>query len=149
MRFTVFFGGEPRRGAVDRRIRSTTLLVWAGVFLLVGMLGCSTTEPVADEQPAEEVEEAMPARPFFVQVASAEQRADAEAVWQQVVTWWNQTDAPPDPLRRYGDAPVHIVWQTPLYRVRVGPVATREEANAVLSMLADQFDGAFIARGTP
>ena len=120
---------------------------------VLSLTGCQSVAPFSesDEPSTEEAPRAdeMPARPFYVQVGSAESRADAEQTWQQVVAWWEATDAPPEPLRRYAEAPVRVVWQAPLYRVRVGPMASRDEANAVRDVLRSRFESAFIARGTP
>jgi hypothetical protein len=90
----------------------------------------------------------MPARAFFVQVGMNSHRADAESTRTEAVAWWNALDTPPEPLQRYREPPVHVVWRTPYYRVRIGPVATRSEAGVVRASLRDRFDGAFIARGS-
>jgi len=118
-----------------------------GIALGLTLVGCQATEP-ASEGPSD-VDEAMPERAFFVQVGMSDTRTEAESVWQEAATWWENLETPPDPLRRYDDPPVRVVWQTPYYRVRVGPVASREAAEAVRTALSSQFNGAFIARGAP
>ena len=90
----------------------------------------------------------MPARAFFVQVGMSYHRTDAERTRAEAVAWWRALDTPPAPLQRYRQPPVHVVWHTPYYRVRIGPIATRSEANVVRASLRDRFDGAFIARGS-
>lgn len=118
-----------------------------GCILLGTILaGCQSTAPTRDdtESPAE-----MPARAFFVQVGMSDTRSEAESTWQEVASWWEQLETPPEPLRRYDDPPVRVVWQTPYYRVRVGPVATHDEADTVRNVLSRRFEQAFIARGAP
>lgn len=116
------------------------------VLLATVLAGCQSVEPTRDdtEAPAE-----MPERAFFVQVGMSDTRSEAETMWQQAASWWEQLETPPEPLRRYNDPPVRVVWQTPYYRVRVGPVATRNEADMVRDVLSRRFEQAFIARGAP
>ena len=126
---------------------STRLSTTVGCILLGAILaGCQSAEPIRDDT---EVAAEMPARAFFVQVGMSDTRSEAESTWQEAASWWEQLGTPPEPLRRYDDPPVRVVWQTPYYRVRVGPVATRDEADAVRDALSRRFEQAFIARGAP
>ena len=122
------------------------------VFILMGLLmsgvaGCQLFESTTDSEAEPEAE--MPARPFFVQVATTDSRNAAEQAREQVVSWWHTTDARPDALPDTNEPPVRIVWQAPYYRVRLGPLPSRNDAAAVRDALPSSFDGAFIARGAP
>ncbi|MFO8232711.1 MAG: SPOR domain-containing protein [Longimonas sp.] len=119
------------------------------VVAALGLMGCQSVGLTSEETDDTEAAPAMPERAFFVQVGMADARSDAEAVWQEAAAWWEEVDTRPEPLHRYDDPPVRVVWQTPYYRVRVGPMATRDDAKAVQEALKHRFDDAFIARGTP
>lgn len=125
------------------------LFIYGIVLLAIGLAGCQSTAPTTNSAGDATVEEEMPARAFFVQVGMADTRAAAESTWQAVAAWWNALDTPPAPLRRYEDPPARVVWKAPMYRVRVGPLASRSEAEVVQAALRDRFSDAFIARGTP
>lgn len=123
------------------------IFLWGSLLVISTVFaGCQATAPLRG--PAEASEPEMPARAFFVQVGMNYHRDDAESTRTEAVAWWNALDTPPEPLQRYREPPVHVVWRTPYYRVRIGPVATRSEADVVRASLRDRFDDAFIARGS-
>lgn len=126
-------------------LRPVRVLLMGVLVAGVVLAGCQTTAPVPEERPA--AEDAMPARAFFVQTGMAYHQSDAERMRREVVAWWDALRTPPAPLQRYRSAPVRVVWQSPYYRVRIGPVATREEASTVRAVVQDRFDTASITRG--
>ncbi|PEN06581.1 hypothetical protein CRI93_09895 [Longimonas halophila] len=123
------------------------VFLWGSLLVIsIVFAGCRATAPLRGTPEASEPE--MPARAFFVQVGMNYHRADAESTRAEAVAWWSALDTPPEPLQRYREPPVHVVWRSPYYRVRIGPVATRSEADVVRASLRERFDDAFIARGS-
>ncbi len=49
-------------------------------------------------------------------------------------------------VSKYQDIPVHIVFQEPYYKVRVGDFRNKSEAMKVLKMIELDYDGAFIVK---
>jgi hypothetical protein len=65
-----------------------------------------------------------------------------------VYAWWRRLPSAerPQRLAQRDDLPAAIAWHTPYYRVRIGPFLRREQAQAVLSIVAPAFPNAMIAR---
>jgi len=77
-------------------------------------------------------------------------KAQADRVMSDALNWWqaHASSLEPDPLdraERPDQAPVVIAWKAPLYRVRLGPFASRAQAEDVLSAARSSFPEAFIA----
>ena len=116
-----------------------------GISILFGalLLGASCTGPSASRTE----EDPSPQRVFHVQVHMTRDQAKAEAMRQTAQSWWGDwASSAPAPSRvQPSTAPVDIKWRAPLYRVRVGAFATREEAQTVLNAAQERFPDAFIA----
>ena len=85
-------------------------------------------------------------RMYHVQVRMTEDKAEAERTLGAVLDWWNQS-APanlPEPVETEQASPVDIAYRTPLYRVRLGPFASRTEAETVLAAAQEAYPDAFV-----
>lgn len=49
-------------------------------------------------------------------------------------------------VSKYQEIPVHIVFQEPYYKVRVGDFRNKSEALKVLKLIEGEYDGAFIVK---
>lgn len=111
------------------------LCVWVGVVLLGG--ACSG--PTADQVPSPQTPSA-----YQVQLRMTERKAAAEQALGTALEWWDGAAASlPSPQSTDG-SPVRIEWRAPLYRVRLGPFASREDAEAVLEAARGAFPDAFV-----
>ncbi len=101
--------------------------------LMIGKTGTSTTRTVEG---------------YRVQIFLTENKATADSIYTAVVAWWRQMavqgllegipgahDDPP---------PVYIVYRAPYYRIRLGNLRTREEAERLRKLAARRFEGAFV-----
>jgi cell division septation protein DedD len=77
-----------------------------------------------------------------VQVQATDSKADADATAARAASWWSEV-APED-----GEADVLVVWQAPYYRVRLGPFASRADAQRALDRLRERFPNAFLVPAT-
>lgn len=119
-------------------VRSAILLM--GVLVIA--LSCTGPQP---EQP-EDPEEAEVQRIFHVQLHMTEEKDEADRVLGEALSWWEgQPSSERPPLAESEGRPVDITWKAPLYRVRLGPFATREHAESVLSDARSEFPEAFVA----
>lgn len=84
---------------------------------------------------------------YHVQLRMTEEKAEAERALGQALSWWNDADAKalPQPAAAGQSSPVTIAYRTPLYRVRLGPFASRAAADSVLSAAHERFPDAFVA----
>jgi len=119
-----------------------------GLLLAVLVLGMSCTGPSPDGGGAAAPE--GPARVYHVQVDMTKDQDAAHRALSKVLAWWgDQSSASlPEPLSlpdRSADSPATIVWKAPLYRVRLGPFASRTTAEEVLAAARSSFPDAFIA----
>lgn len=111
------------------------------LFTGVLLIGLSCTGPQPQEPEETEVQ-----RVFHVQLHMTEEKDEADRVLGEALSWWeNQSPSDRPPLVETKESPVEIMWKAPLYRVRLGPFATREQAEAVLSDARSDFPEAFIA----
>ncbi len=116
-------------------VRSALLL--AGVLFIA--LSCAGPQP-------QEPDEGEAQRVFHVQLHMTEEKDEADRVLGEALSWWeNQSPSDRPPLVETEESPVDIMWKAPLYRVRLGPFATREQAETVLSDARSDFPEAFIA----
>lgn len=126
----------PRIPSVARSI------VWGGLCILLFSVGACT-----GPQSAEDPDEAP--RGYYVQVRMTEDKAEAEQTLGRVLEWWTQS-APaglPRPLETAQGSPVDIAYRTPLYRVRLGPFGSRDEAETVLAAAQETYPDAFVVPG--
>lgn len=116
-------------------VRSSCVLV--GAFLLA--LSCTGPQPQAPEKEDE-------TRVYHVQLQMTEEKDRADQTLGQALKWWKElSSSKQPPLAESEESPVHIEWKAPLYRVRLGPFATREQAETVLTEARSAFPDAFIA----
>lgn len=118
-----------------------------GLLLGVGFaVGCTGPRVGGD---AEDTAPEPGTRVYDVQIHMAEQKDQAAQVLGRAVQWWeSQPSSERSPLVQ--DAPssdkaVTIEWKAPLYRVRLGPFATRQQAERVLRNARSTFPEAFVA----
>lgn len=122
-------------------------LISAGLILGSLLLGLSCSGPATD---ASESTDDGVERVYHVQLEMTEDKGAADQVLAEAVTWWNErvSSSVPDPVRLSDDAsdrPVTVVWKAPLYRVRLGPFASRSQAEDVLGAAQSVFPDAFVA----
>lgn len=84
-------------------------------------------------------------RTYLVQLRTTDDQATAEQARSAALQWWSGA-APglPSPVTTDAD-PVYIAWRAPLYRVRLGPFASRAQADSVLAAAREAFPDAFVA----
>lgn len=101
--------------------------------------------PPAEEEPEEPVATTRTLQGFRVQIGMTEEQASADQQYEAALAWWQGVPAGErPPYMRSDEPPVEIDWQAPLYRVRMGAFATRDEAQEALSLIRQQFPDAFI-----
>ncbi|MFP4227593.1 MAG: SPOR domain-containing protein [Salinivenus sp.] len=108
------------------------------MILLLAVGACSGLRSTGSEDETTRV--------YRVQLRMTEDKAEAEQALGTAMEWWTDT-APgdlPDPLETAEASPVEIAYRTPLYRVRLGPFASRDDAEAVLAAAQEAYPEAFI-----
>lgn len=114
-----------------------------GPGLLIGgvLLGLSCSGPAPDVTPTAETD----ARVYHVQLDETQQKAEADRMVGRVLEWWEKQAATvgPRPVET-ASSPVSVAWRAPLYRVRLGPFASRAGADSVLAAAQRTFPGAFV-----
>lgn len=119
------------------------------VGLLVGalLLGMSCSGPSADQTSSPEAD--ARSRVYHVQLEMTEKKAAAHRTLGAALDWWNAHAASltPRPLKSSAseDRVAHIEWKAPYYRVRLGPFASRADAQLVLQDARSAFPNAFVA----
>jgi cell division septation protein DedD len=112
------------------------------IGILVGtlLLGLSCSGPAPD--PARETE----SRRYLVQLDRADDKTVANRTLGRALQWWKtHADAvEPRPRTDSSDSPVTVIWRAPLYRVRLGPFASRAAADSVLQQARSAFPNAFV-----
>ena len=84
-------------------------------------------------------------RGFRIQLAFAQSKVVADRSISDFLTFWEMQgrNRPLEPV--FDETPaVYTVFLQPYYRVRVGDFKTREEAEAVLGELTEEFPRAFV-----
>uniref|UniRef100_A0A7V2AYY9 SPOR domain-containing protein n=1 Tax=Rhodothermus marinus TaxID=29549 RepID=A0A7V2AYY9_RHOMR len=85
---------------------------------------------------------------YRVQIALTENKAEADRLYEEVLTWWRQMVAEGRLADIAGTAadppPIYIVYKAPYYRIRLGNFRNRAEAQRLLRLAAQRFEGAFI-----
>ena len=119
---------------------------FVGPKLLIGgvLLGLSCSGPTPDAPDASEKDP----RVYHVQLDRTKKKAKANRIVGKALDWWEERSSFPRPMRSQS-SPVTVVWKAPLYRVRVGPFAAREEADSVLTVARRTFPGAFVRPESP
>lgn len=86
-------------------------------------------------------------RVYRVQLQMTKDKQDALQIQRRAKEWWSaQPPSKKPPLveaAATGEV-VIVVWQAPLYRVRLGPFASRSQAESVLSAAQETFPDAFV-----
>jgi hypothetical protein len=74
----------------------------------------------------------------------------ANQILGRALTWWEARagTAVPRSLAAPGESSVTVAWRAPLYRIRVGPFASRAQADSVLRVAQSAFPGAFVRPAT-
>jgi len=118
----------------------------ASILLCTGLLlacsgprsGSTKTEP-----------ETTVRRVYRVQLRMTEEKKEAVQARSRATQWWKDRPASErPPIAQTGPASasaVTINWKPPFYRVRLGPFATRQQAEAVLQAARSLFPDAFVA----
>lgn len=108
--------------------------VMAGRVVVPGGGAAPAPAPPSDGEPRE-------VDGYRVQVFSSNSRDSAERVRTQATSWWQGA-------RSRAGAPAsleaRVVYLQPYYRVRLGAFATREEADAALQLVRNEFPEAFL-----
>jgi len=125
-----------------------------GLGLLAGLLllGLSCSGP-SPEAPASSEAATDRSRAYHVQLDMTKEKEAANRILGQALQWWDAHEgawsAPP--LTPPDASPVTVAWRAPLYRIRLGPFATRAQADSVLAAAQSAFPGAFVrpARTAP
>ena len=111
------------------------------VFVVIVLGACTGPQSTGGEEESQRV--------YHVQVRMTEDKAKAERTLGTVLEWWTQS-APahlPQPVETEQASPVKIAYRPPLYRVRLGPFASREEAETVLAAAQEAYPEAFVVPG--
>lgn len=113
-----------------------------GVGGLVGglLFVVSCTGPEAPSRTEEDP------RVYHVQLAMTEEKAEADRILGRALEWWeaHEAELPSRSQTAAEDVPVRVVWKAPLYRLRLGPFASRAQAEAVLERSSSTFSEAFV-----
>lgn len=86
-------------------------------------------------------------RVYLVQLDMTEDKSKALRIREEGKSWWADRPSSQKPPLASIDAsarPVAVVWKAPLYRVRLGPFSSRDEAESVLTAARRVFPDAFI-----
>ncbi len=86
-------------------------------------------------------------RLYHVQIRMTERKAVADRTVGDAKSWWRERPAAERPRALAGidELPVSIAWRPPLYRVRIGPFASRQRAEIMLKVVDEGYPDAFIA----
>lgn len=119
--------------------RLQRLFAYLAVGVLLLVLSCSGPQPGETGGTEER-------RVYHVQLQMTEEKEAANRTLGQALVWWE--DRPPEkrpPLAHPEESPADIKWKAPYYRVRLGPFATREQAESILGDARSSFPDAFVA----
>ncbi len=118
-----------------------------GPELLLGALllgACSAPGPASNPTNPE-----SGTRVYHVQLQLTEEKDQAVETLNQALRWWKRQPASERPPlvrnSQSSEPPVSIKWKAPLYRVRLGPFASEEQAETVLDAARSAFPEAFVA----
>ena len=115
-----------------------------GLGVLVGalMLGLSCSGP----SPSSSEKDSDRSRVYHVQLDMTKEKEAANQILGRALKWWEAHSASvaARPLTAADASPVTVAWRAPLYRVRIGPFASRTQAESVLETAQSAFPGAFV-----
>lgn len=118
-----------------------------GLGILVGglLLGLSCSGPSPDASDASGTTD--PSRVYNVRLEVTKEKEAANQTLGRALEWWNERSGAVSahPLSTDDDSPVTVVWQAPLYRIQVGPFASRAQADSVLAEAQSVFPDAFVS----
>lgn len=118
-----------------------------GLGILIGglILGLSCSGPSPDASDAPET--ADPSRVYHVRLDVTEEKDAADRTLGRALEWWGERSEAivARPLPTDDGSPVAVVWKAPLYRIQIGPFASRAEADSVLQVARSSFPDAFVS----
>lgn len=116
--------------------------------LLLGALVLACSGPAPNESSTTPGPDAG-TRIYHVQLQLTDDKDRAAAVLGRAEQWWQEYASSARPPIVEGtqssDTPTDIFWKAPFYRVRLGPFATKEQAETVLEAARPTFSDAFVA----
>jgi cell division septation protein DedD len=114
------------------------------------LLGLSCSGPSPDDTASEEPRPNR-ARGYHVQLDMTKKKDTANQVLGRALEWWraNGRETGIRPSAASSASPVTVVWRAPLYRIRIGPFATKSRADSVLHAAQSAFPGAFVRPAAP
>lgn len=116
--------------------------VLLGVVVGVALMAACSGPREVEEAPPSSVE-----RVYHVQVHMTDDKRDAVRVRGRADEWWSEQRPGQMPSVAQvdgSDRVASIEWKAPLYRVRLGPFRSREQADTVLSHARSAFPDAFV-----
>ena len=115
------------------------LSTWLGLLIVGAFVGLSCSGP----ETSNSVETAS--RLYHVQLDQTKKKKRADRLIGQAIDWWNEHAASVGPRpATTEEPPVHVTWRAPLYRIRLGPFASRADADSVLAVAQQRFPEAFV-----
>lgn len=82
---------------------------------------------------------------YRVQVLATLDPTEAQAMEARLRNWWSRRSGMLSPDSTLpAEMKVYRLYRQPYYRIRIGDLARREEAEELLSMVSRAFDGAFV-----
>lgn len=118
----------------------TRTSVGLGLFAVALLIALSCTGPSSTSPDREDR-----SRVYHVQLDMMEDKARADRTLGRALEWWQRRSDVPRPLTGSDDSPVRVVWRAPLYRIRIGPFASRAQADSVLQRARSTFPDAFVS----
>jgi hypothetical protein len=112
-----------------------------GLCLAILGAGCTGAREAKEER------KSTVKRVYHVQIRMTERKAVADQTVGEAKSWWRERSAAERPRALTGmdELPVSIAWRPPLYRVRIGPFASRQRAEVMLTVVDGTYPDAFIA----
>lgn len=134
---------EGTASGCSQRSSGTGLLVTVALLGVI-VAGCASPREASDDGGTEGE---RVRRVYHVQIRMTEHKAVADRTMGAAMAWWRERSAAERPRTLAGmdTLPVTIAWRPPLYRVRVGPFASRSRAEALLGVIDAAYPDAFIA----
>ena len=128
--------------ALSPMMMSLRASVGLGILAVALLLGLSCSGPSS----APSGETADRSRVYHVQLDMTKEKEAANQILGRALKWWEAHSASvaARPLTEVDASPVTVAWRAPLYRVRIGPFASRAQAESVLETAQSSFPGAFV-----
>ena len=129
------------------------LRVSIGLGVLVGVLflGMSCSGPSAGDGAPSGETSSESARAYHVQLDMTREKETADRILGRALRWWEARAEGEglDPVTGSEESLVTVAWRAPLYRIRIGPFASRAQADSVLRTARSTFPGAFVRPANP